>query len=237
MKVQNILLSAAVLTAILGGTTTAFAASENGYTDATNATTDANVSFSEDTDPVNPVDPNDPDTPINPVDPVNPIGAELMINYASNLNFGEQSKSGNSWNALADKLVGGGTITPFISTKDSRGTDRTAWTLTVKQDGEFKDSKDNVLKGAELTYSNLYYADKEGAPTVKSGAITLSTTAQELSSASTETGIGNWSLGLGEVQEDGTTNGVKLTVPQTTAKNTDTYSTTVTYELTADATI
>lgn len=235
MKLQNILLCTIALTTILGGTT-AFAANEEGYTDATNVTSDGKITFSQDDDVVNPVDPNDPDTPINPVDPVNPNGAELMINYASNLNFGEQAKSGNSWNALADNLVGGGTIAPFISTKDSRGTDRTAWTLTVKQDGEFKDSNENVLRGAELTYTNLFYADREGAPTAKTGDITLSTIAQELSSASETTGIGNWSLGLGELQEDGTTTGVKLTVPQTSAKNTDTYTATVTYELTADAT-
>ncbi|MFQ6324160.1 WxL domain-containing protein [Lactococcus garvieae] len=142
---------------------------------------------------------------------------------------------------------------PFVSTKDSRGTERKSWSLSVKQDYPFTDGK-SELKGAELAYSNLTYASASGAPTAKEEGVTLGTDAQELSSANAETGIGSWSLGLGNSLEDATvafekngngklipitgkvTNGVILSIPKNTVISTSKYATTVTYELTADAT-
>ncbi|WP_084038866.1 WxL domain-containing protein [Brochothrix campestris] len=128
--------------------------------------------------------------------------------------------------------------------KDSRGSDRQSWSLTVKQDGDFTTGADetaHTLKGAELTYSNLFFAQVAGAPTASAGAIVLGADAQEIASADAETGSNQWSLGLGTLQvtEDeapSQTNGVTLTVPKGTVKNTATYNTSVTYELTADAT-
>ncbi|EOH93526.1 hypothetical protein UAW_02476 [Enterococcus haemoperoxidus ATCC BAA-382] len=234
MKEQKMLMSLIVATTILGGANVSYAAE---YEDGQHAQTKATVTFLEDNGTTDPVDPEDPSKPLYPVDPSNPEGAELMITYASSLNFGEQSKSENSWNALADKITVEGkeeNIVPFVSTKDSRGTDRESWSLTVKQDGDFIDSKKNKLEGAELTFSNLYYANVEGAPKARAGEITLGLEAQEIASADKHTGIGKWSLGLGTLQDDGTTNGVNLSISKKAAINTDAYSTSITYELVAD---
>lgn len=240
MKLQNLLLSSIILGSVIGGATTALAAEYDG---AEKATSEATITFIKDEDSVNPVDPDDPDNPIDPVDPINPEGAELMISYASNFNFGEQEKNGSTWNALADKVYTDETktetkeVVPFVATKDNRGTDRNGWTLTVKQDGDFKDANDNVLKGAELTLSGLRYASTTNAPSITPNTVTLTNTATEVAISDENTGVGNWSLALGTLEgEEGsqTTSGVTLSVPKTTVKNTGTYSTSVTWELAAD---
>lgn len=236
MKAKNLLMSAVLLTTMMGGAVTSFAAE---YEDATHAKTDATITFTKDEGPTKPVDPIDPEIEVDPIDPINPNGAELMISYASNLNFGEQSKEGSSWNALADKVKEGEEtkeIVPFVSTKDSRGAERNGWTLTAKQDADFKDGT-TVLKGAELHLSNLFYAEKTGAPTATAGEVVLGLEAKDISNATADSGVGRWSVGLGELEGEvgsQTTSGVTLTVPETTAKNAATYSTTVTWELTAD---
>lgn len=240
MKLKNLLLSSIILGSVIGNATTTLAAEYDG---AEKASSTATITFAQDDESVKPVDPEDPDKPIDPVDPANPDGAELMISYASNFNFGEQSKSGTQWNALADKVFTDDTktetkeIVPFVATKDARGTDRNGWTLTVKQDGDFIDSDKNILKGAELTLSGLRYVDTNGAPTIAASTLTLTTEAAEVALADANTGVGNWSLALGALEGDEgsqTTTGITLSVPKTTAKNTGTYSTSVTWELAAD---
>ncbi|MFP7307083.1 WxL domain-containing protein [Enterococcus faecalis] len=234
MKQANLFLSANLLAVAMMG---AGEVSAQEYDGATNAKVDSTITFLVDDTPDTPVDPSDPDTPINPDDPnnpPNPNGGELMITYASNLNFGSQDKSEKSWNALADSVNGGTKIVPFIGTKDSRGSDRKGWVLTAKQDGAFKDSEGNELLGAELSLSNLVYAAREGAPQASTSKLTLSASAQEIARANGEQGIGSWSLGLGQLDNNGQTNGVTLSVPGTTAKNTTSYTTSVTWELTAD---
>lgn len=231
MSKKKLLVSATLLTTALLGVSKV---SAQEYEDATTARVDSAITFEKDEGPVNPVDPEDPDNPIDPDNP-NDIGGELMISYASNLSFGDQEKSGTSWNALADVVNNGEkTVTPFVGTKDSRGSDRNGWVLTVKQDDAFKDSENNELAGAELVFSNLFYAEQAGAPEAASGEVTVNTSPQEIAKASSAQGVGSWSVGLGKLNEDGKTNGVTLRVPSTTAKNTGTYTTTVTWELTAD---
>lgn len=240
MKKTTMVLSTLVLGGSLFGGNIIASAAE--YDDATHAKTDAKINFTADTGPTLPVDPVDPPNPIDPVDPPNPNGAELMITYASNINFGSQSKDGTSWNALADVWnapSGSGTIegTPMVAIKDSRGSDRRGWSLTVKQNEAFKDTAGNSLTGAELTFKNLFYATGTAAPTANTSDVILNDAAQEIASADETTGIGQWSLGLGQLTGDEgskTTDGITLSVPSTTAKNTTTYKTTLTYELTAD---
>lgn len=263
MKKKQLFAGAAVLAMLsAGGVSAATTALAQDYVNDedgkyASAKTNATVTFEADEDTGTIVDPDDPDDGdedgggIDPVDP-NENGAELMISYASNLNFGTQSKQGTSWNALADKVYKTDAegnhvvdedgekelkeVTPFVATKDSRGASRKGWSLTVKQDGAFKDGNDE-LKGAEIVLSGLRYGGDQGAPTPKAEAITVSNEAKEVSNATTEQGIGAWSLALGSLQgEEGakTTNGVTLNVPSISAKNTGDYSTTVTWELTAD---
>lgn len=250
MKLRYLLMSAAVLTATVGGAISPIVANaDTDYQDATHATTDGKITFIEDDSPVNPVDPENPEVPVEPVDPINPNGAELMITYASNLNFGTQSKQGTTWNAYADKVKDDSTgesrdIVPFVSVKDSRGTDRDGWKLTVKQDGEFKNGT-NVLEGAQLTFSGLRYANTGNEPTATSGSIVLGEEAAIIAQADDTAGTGITSLALGtlapETETDASGNqvqvnktaGVNLSIPKRTAINSGTYSTSVTYELTA----
>lgn len=240
MKKKSILASSCALVFIILGTaSSAFATS---YTDASHSTSNATITFEEDKEAGPIVDPTNPTDPILPDGPVNPTGSELMITYTSDLNFGTQSKQNKTWNALGEQVTdvnSGNTrnIAPFISVKDTRGTSRKGWSLTVKQDEDFKDTDGKVLTGAELSYSNLVSALTVGAPTVKSGVISIGKDAAEFASADTNTGVGSWSIGLGSYDTElGTTNGVTLKVPTTTAKNTGSYSTTLTYELISDPT-
>ncbi|EKB7620666.1 WxL domain-containing protein [Enterococcus faecalis] len=264
MKKKQLFASAAVLAMLSAGgasTATTVLAADYGE-DGLSASTEAKVTFLEDDDTGTIIDPDNPDGGdgdgdggVDPVDPTNPNGAELMISYASNLNFGVQSKQGTSWHALADKVWDDKEaettreVTPFVATKDSRGTDRKGWALTAKQDGDFKDGAGEVLKGAEISLSGLRYAELDGAPKpVAAEKIVLGTEAQDVSTAGADEGIGAWSLAFGQLDgsveqgEEGaeetvkTTSGITLSVPSTSAKNTGTYSTTVTWELVADPT-
>lgn len=252
MKLRYLLMSAVVLSSTAGATLAPVVANADSatYTSATEVTTKGNITFTEDTDPVNPVDPDDPDTPVTPVDPTNPDGAELMITYASNINFGEQSKLGTSWDAYADKIkdatdeTATKDIVPFVSVKDSRGTDRDGWKLTVKQDDDFKNGSD-VLKGATLKFSDLHFAASDTAPTATAGDLTLGKDAAVIATADADHGSGVTSLALGtlkgetETDADGNetqvqkTPGVNLSIPKGTAISTGTYTTSLTYELTA----
>lgn len=155
-----------------------------------------------------------------------------------------------SWNAYADKIkdpeTQGATkdIVPFVSVKDSRGTDRDGWRLSVKQDGDFKNGN-AVLKGAQLTFSGLRYATGDTMPTATTGNVVLGTEATVIAKADGTHGSGITSLALGTLKEetetaaDGTktqvqkTEGVNLSIPKNTAIDTGSYTTSVTYELTA----
>lgn len=270
MKKKQLFAGAAVLAMLsAGGTSTVFADDADKEWNGTDksATTQATVTFLEDDETGTIVDPDNPDGGdedgnggVDPVDPTNPNGAELMISYASNLNFGaHKSKTATSFNALADKVYADAEhsttkeVTPFVATKDSRGTDRKGWSLQAKLDDAFKDGSGAVLEGAELSLSQLRYANVEGAPTVSADEkLVIDQEGVEVSNAGKEQGIGAWSLALGGLDgevtqitgkdEAGndiektfkTTSGVTLSVPSTTSKNTSTYSTTVTWELVAE---
>lgn len=233
MKIKNILLCSTVLAPVLLSATIVNATE---YPDSSTAKTDAIIQFEKDDQPMPPVDPEDPTKPIDPLEPENPHGAELMITYASKLNFGTHKNSETSFSALGDEMRDGSYITPIVSIKDSRGTERAGWTLTAKIDGDFKDSKDNILKGAELIFSNLYSGSGQAAsPNVITSTLTLSTQETVIAGAGVTNGSGQHSIGLGKLDAvTNTTNGVTLRVPNGTAINADQYKTTITYNLTAD---
>jgi len=197
------------------------------------------ITFKDDNHPTYPVDPVNPVQPIVPDQPINSNGAELMITYASDLNFGKQSKSETSWHALADSVKdqvnsdSSRSVVPFVSVKDSRGTNRNGWKLEVTKDDDFKDDKGNILKGADLIYSNLNYADQTNMPVATSGSVTLSQSASVIAQADSTQGAGNTSLALGRLGENNQTSGVTLSVLPGTLINTKTYRTTITYELVA----
>ena len=82
----------------------------------------------------------------------------------------------------------------------------------------------------------------------------MTTQAVDLATANTTNGVGPWSLGLGSKLEEGVvdytvdkdgkttpvkgkvTQGVTLSIPSTSVKDSDTYTTTITYDLISDPT-
>ena len=235
---------------------TAIANADDKYSDALHAKTQSDLTFIKSDAPTPPTPPGpepDPDKKPNPTP--NPIGGELMLSYTPDLKFGTQLKSDTTFFARADKGSNGNEFLPFISVEDNRGSERKGWTLTAKQDAPFQ-SKDGKkeLKGATITFSNLFYDARTGAPKAASSEIVLSTQTQELATSDTTNGVGAWSLGLGSKLEEGivdytadkdgkmtpvkgqVTKGVKLSIPSTSVKESATYSTTITYELIADPT-
>ncbi|MGG5357665.1 MULTISPECIES: WxL domain-containing protein [unclassified Enterococcus] len=216
------------------------------YPDGISATTDAAVAFNNDAvDPENPippiVDPENPEEPgIDPEDPnPNPPVDGLHLSYVSDFNFGEGSKNTTTFYAEADTVNNGErSIVPFVATNDSRGTDRTGWTLSAKLDAPL--TNDGHELAARLSLENLNYAiggdhTADKAPEAASGEIVLIPGQEQvIASANTVQGIGSWSLALGQLNEEKThTNGVKLVVPSTSVKNTGTYSSSLSWTLTA----
>ncbi|MBF0004031.1 hypothetical protein HAX44_00265 [Enterococcus faecalis] len=212
------------------------------------------ITFLEDKDTGNIIDPDNPENGVEPVDPVNPYGAELMISYASNLNFGtHKAKTATSFNALADNVWANEEhtitrkVTPFVAIKDTRGANRKGWVLTAKQDGEFEGENKQPLKGAEISLSNFEYPELVGAPVVNSNEVVLNHEAKELAKADNQQGIGSWTLKLGALDKAiaqgeenemyQTTSGVKLSIPANSQIDTQMYSTSVTWELAVDPTL
>lgn len=212
------------------------------------------ITFLEDKDTGNIIDPDNPENGVEPVEPVNPYGAELMISYASNLNFGtHKAKTATSFNALADNVWANEEhtitrkVTPFVAIKDTRGANRKGWVLTAKQDGEFEGENKQPLKGAEISFSNFGYPKLVGAPVINSNEVVLNHEAKELAKADNQQGIGAWTLKLGTLDKEiaqgeenemyQTTSGVKLSIPANSQIDTQMYSTSVTWELAVDPTL
>ena len=225
-------------------------ATNTNTSDATEVSAKGMISFKSDEEPSYPVNPDNPAQTISPMVPINPNGSELMITYASDLKFGEHSKLETSWDAYADKIKDPDNesdtkdIVPFVSVKDSRGTNRKGWKLTVKQDDDFRKGAD-ILKGALLKFSGLHYSSGNNMPTAVAGDINLTNVAIVIASADAEHGSGITSLGFGKLQaeevkdSDGNetqtlkTPGVNLTIPKGTIISAGTYTTSITYELIA----
>lgn len=224
------------------------------------------VNFMPGTDPTNPVDPTnpDPDKPVNPVDPTNPDGPNpgtegpLSIDYASSFDFGLNKISNKTetyyaraqtYKDNADNSKLSNLVTPnYVQVSDNRGTNG-GWTLTLKQNGQFKN--DNTLN-KELTGSVLKLTD----PTVKSNTqgitppaankeIALDPTGKEsvVFSAAKNAGAGTWVDAWGKTEQvtekneankdvaANITKAVALTVPGSTPKDAVSYATTLTWSL------
>lgn len=216
---------------------------------STSFSADTKITFDDRNTPNVPVSPDDPNESVIPVNPENPEENQsvntntgnLTLVYAPDFYFGEVKGSKGSYLAksAAIRQDDGNVkaVVPFITTKDTRGTDRKGWILRVRMASTFVDASNNELIGAELSLDNLYYATKNGAPVASKNKVVLSNDEQEIARAGLDQGIGNWSLGLGALTEDKKyTNGVELTVPKNTAKNLTKYTSTIEWELVEDPT-
>lgn len=257
MKSTKLLLCGIALATIAGlGTMKADAAT---YPDATHATSNGKITFTDDGTNIIP-DPEKPVDPINPVDPTDPTKpddgnknpGDLKLVVVPDLDFGSHQKTAAAFTAQAKSVAAfkdGNKVyrAPWVTTHDMRTDRGTGWTLSVTS-GEFALSTDATKKanGAEIVFTNANYADPDaGVPAISSkasqatlaGGLALTPgTEVSVANASTATnqGVGDYSLALGtpsNTTADGTTNGVTFRMPAKTAVETGTYQTTLNWEL------
>lgn len=216
--------------------------------------TEVQIKFIEDnspTDPVNPIDP-DPDKPIKPVDPTDPnkpvdpgTSGPLSLDYASILDFGEQLISVKDQIYFAkpqylfdkDGAVDKDNPVPnYALVTDKRGGEK-GWSLSVKQNGQFKSLKNNKeLTGAEITFKNAEVISNSDskAPSVVKNSFSLTSdgtgVAENVMSANEGEGFGTWIYRFGDDKTKAES--IELSVPGSTAKESDVYKTSLTWTLT-----
>ncbi|WP_139844028.1 hypothetical protein A5821_003226 [Enterococcus sp. 7F3_DIV0205] len=207
-------------------------------------TSNADISFSQDTTitpPVNPTDPTEPVTP-NPADPHQPgTSGPLSLDYVSNFHFGTKviqtvdatyyAQLDQVQNSLSTLI----SVPNYAQVTDKRGLNL-GWKLTVKQNGQFQtaDSTPAVLTNAQMSFVAATPNSTELialAPTTL--PVTLDPTGAASSPVATalvSTGMGTWTLAFGSGA--GAAQGVKLTVPNATTKVANNqYKTTLTWTL------
>lgn len=258
MKKTIALLSLGVL-ASAGFATTVSAAETAAYN------SNGAVDFIPNTDPTNPVNPIDPDpeNPVNPVDPTDPDGPQpgtqgpLSIDFASSFDFGVNKISNKNEvyyaRAQAYSNEDGSqselTTPNYVQVTDNRG-NNAGWTLTVKQNGQFKNDAtlNSELTGAQITLISPTVSSNAAGVTapVATTSIALDANGTEavVMSAATNAGAGTWVNYWGEVEtvteqdENGqeiqadVTKAVALSVPGSTPKDAVSYTTTLTWSLT-----
>ena len=258
------LMSALVLGGLGVASTTAHAA------DVATRNTDAQVKFIPDDSTTNPVDPTDPSKPVGPIDPTNPTETNpgtkgpLSLDYASSFDFGVQkiTSTDKTYQAKAQQVKKDGTVINvpnYAQVTDNRGT-QAGWKLSVKQNGQFKDSKGNELAGATINITN---ASVNTVSLDKASMVTTSFTldatgaSQDAMGAKAGEGAGTFVYAMGQAANiskntaalanpantksfdaagkvEGPrfeTSDVTLKVPGKSVKMADTYSTTMTWTL------
>lgn len=240
MKTTKIFtLSATALLSLSLGASTAFAV-DGGVYDS-----NGQIKFTPNTDPTNPVDPTNPTNPITPVDPTDPSGPNpgtngpLSIDYASSFDFGEQQITSvtKTYQAVAQKYKDKDDAEQegpnFVQVTDNRGLE-SGWTLTVKQDAQFKSTSGKVLTGAKITLKNgtVVTASDSAKPTGYTPiALTTDGSEAKVMSATDKQGAGTYLLSWGTNATTGATS-VDLEVPGATTKYAEIYKTTLTWSLT-----
>jgi hypothetical protein len=195
------------------------------------------------TDPVDPENP-DPNKPVEPVDPTTEdkkpnIGTKgpLSIDFASSLDFGENviSTKNETYFAAAQKLKDGQEKPNYVQVTDNRGTEA-GWKLSVKQNGQFVDSKGRELTGAKITFNNgvVNTVSKSKKPSAVLPSFDLTTdgtgAVQNVVEAKLGEGAGTYVYHFGDASTKA--NSIQLDVPGATTKYADEYKTTLTWTLT-----
>ncbi len=215
------------------------------------------VQFIPNSDPIDPVDPENPD-PSNPVDPTPPedpgTGTQgpLSVDYASSLDFGVNriSNQDKVYFARAQTYLNGHKETPnFVQVSDNRGTN-SGWTLTVKQDEQFRATEktvNEVLTGSQIKLTDpTVDSNVQGVwqPTAKDEVVLVPGVESVVVAAAQGAGAGTWVVYWGTVEtinerdKDGhiqavnVTKAIQLSVPGATPKDAVTYRTKLIWTLT-----
>ncbi|MFJ8518034.1 WxL domain-containing protein [Lysinibacillus xylanilyticus] len=237
---------------VLGGSVTAHADEPESKSYNSNAMIQFEAGSDVITPPTNPTDPGEKDKDTGEIVDPGPTlpGGEvpeegtpgpLSIDYASSLNFGTQKiTSTDQFYKAAPQQFSNRTKPEgpnYVQVTDGRGSDA-GWTLQVKQESQFKSTKDKVLTGAEIRFTNgqVNTASASPKPSIvkPSFALTIKEdgtgAAQTIMSAKTDEGSGTYVLAFGDDDKAG--DSIELFVPGSTTKYADKYATSITWTLT-----
>ncbi|WP_438784728.1 WxL domain-containing protein [Enterococcus sp. DIV0765f] len=201
----------------------------------------------EEVEPVSPVDPLAPEVEVNPENtPELPENQGLLsIDFVSSFNFGSQAISVHDQTYYAqpqrllneDGAVNENEVRPnYVQISDRRPeSERNGWELAVTQKEQFKGKENQVLNGASITLSNQQVVTAQGGTepglqfTVPCGLVPGNR--RTLLKAQGNEGTGTWIYRFGDSETAGES--VSLYVPKGTNPEATSYSTTLTWELSA----
>jgi hypothetical protein len=235
MKVNKKVVGIALLSGILLNSGIALAAPGAVEGAPAKRNTDAVVSFKESVDPITPVDPIDPDNPVEPG-----TNGPLSLDYASAFNFGEQviTPEDKVYEAATQEVIIEGEHSQkplYAQVTDGRGSEvEEGWSLSVKQNGQFVTDKGKELNGAVIKFATGQTAtvSESKSPSIVTEDVELvadGSASSLLMQANVGEGAGTHIYRLGDL--DTMTSGVQLHVPGKTTKVKDSYSTSLTWEL------
>ncbi|RDX02013.1 WxL domain-containing protein [Listeria kieliensis] len=212
--------------------------------EAASTTSNAKVNFkSDESGTTKPKDPTKPEEEFVPEEDPNPTTGSLRIDFASSLDFGEQTISGEAKDYFAKFTKGTDSagadrfVPSYVQVTDNSGKNA-GWTLEVSG-SEFKNG-DAVLEGAELTLSGTTLAstmDAKFKPETVVTNLVVGSIPQTVVEAKANQGMGTWTAAFGNTAGTSATevnSNVKLHVPAETKKLPGTYTSTLTWTLTAD---
>ena len=194
-----------------------------------------------------PVDPVKPEVEIRPENP--PVIPEdqglLSLDFVSQFNFGTQkiSVQDQTYFAQPQRLLNedGSVQTEvrpnYIQISDRRAeSEQDGWQLSVVQERPFTGAKGQELKGATLRLGNqqVTATQTDNAPALENPDATITLVSgqrQPLLSAEKGEGTGTWIYRFGD--QDSADKSVSLIVPSNAAPDQTTYTTTLTWELSA----
>lgn len=243
---------------VLGGSVNAYAEEPESKPDVGSRSYNSNaiiqfVPSTETTPPTNPTNPGEKDkdgekVDPGPVDPTTPdkkpekgTPGPLSIDFASSLDFGTQeiNSTDQIYKAKPQEFSNRNPKhgPNYVQVTDGRGSDA-GWSLQVKQNGQFKSTKDKVLTGAEIRFTNGQVNTDSASPipsiVSKSFKLTFNEhgegVADTIMSAKTDEGSGTYVLAFGN--DDNADKSIELFVPGSTTKYADKYSTSITWTLT-----
>ncbi|MGL9769121.1 WxL domain-containing protein [Enterococcus sp. DIV0806c] len=196
---------------------------------------------------VAPVDPLDPETEVEPENkPEIPEDqGRLSLDFVSQFNFETQkiSASDQTYYAQPQRLLDeDGTVNEteerpnFVQISDRRAVnERNGWQLSVTQNGQFSNQSGHELLGSEIQLLNQELVTAQGgtAPTLQEETVQriIPDTKKILLQADEESGIGTWIYRFGN--QNTADKSVGLYVPKGTNPEATSYSTKLTWELSA----
>nr|WP_242542405.1 WxL domain-containing protein [Enterococcus sp. DIV1298c] len=196
---------------------------------------------------VKPVNPLDPEIEIDPDNkPELPKDQGLLsIDFVSSFDFGSQAISVRDqiYYVHPQRLLNeDGTVNEteerpnYVQISDRRSeNERFGWSLSVTQNGQFRNSQNHELSGARLHLTNQQFASAQGGEqpllTHQEGVALVPGQKAELVTANQGQGTGTWIYRFGDGSSAGES--VALEVPEMATPRATTYQTSLTWELSA----